>query len=99
MSEILILDEERNLPLEDFVRASGLPREVVDELLEWGALEPAPGARIEFRTQTLVLARRAARLRETFMLDAGGLAIALAYLERIDQLERRVLQLECGRPR
>ena len=99
MSETLILDEDRTLPLDELSRASGLPQPLVEELVEWGAFEPVPGARVEFHSRTLVLARRAARLRETFMLDAGGLAIALAYLERIEQLERRVLQLECGRPR
>ncbi len=52
-----------------------------------------------FRSVTLVAARRAARLRQTFLLDTSGLALALAYLDRIDRLEARVRELECSAPR
>jgi len=46
-----------------------------------------------------VQARRAARLRDDFGLDASGMALALAYLERIEELERRLREPECLLPR
>jgi chaperone modulatory protein CbpM len=94
-----VLDTDSPLALEELVSASGLPRELVVELVEWGALEPLPGQAAVFRSLTLVTARRAARLRATFALDSAGLALALAYLERIDTLEARVRALECSAPR
>jgi chaperone modulatory protein CbpM len=57
-------------------------------------LEPAGDAR-SFPGQALRQARRAARLRDDFGLNAPGMALALAYLERIDALERRLHELEC----
>ena len=39
------------------------------------------------------------RVDGDFGLDAAGLALALAYLERIDALEQRVRELECTLPR
>jgi chaperone modulatory protein CbpM len=94
-----ILDADSSLGFDELVAASGLPRELVVELVEWGALEPLPGQATVFRSLTLVTARRAARLRATFALDSAGLALALAYLERIDTLEARVRALECSAPR
>jgi chaperone modulatory protein CbpM len=94
-----VLDADTPLALDELVAASGLPREVVVELIEWGAFEPLPGQATMFRSVTLVAARRAARLRQTFLLDTSGLALALAYLDRIDRLEARVRELECSAPR
>jgi chaperone modulatory protein CbpM len=34
-------------------------------------------------------------LRDDFGLNPPGMALALAYLERIDELERRLRELEC----
>lgn len=99
MNQPRVLDQDETLALAELVAASGLPEQVVGELVEWGAFEPVPGTRVEFSAHTLVMARRAARLRNTFTLDAGALALALAYLERIDSLERRIRELECCQPR
>ncbi len=99
MSEAAVLDEDSMVALAELVTASGLPAEVVGELVEWGAFEPVAGATLMFRSRTIVAARRAARLRSAFALDASALALALAYLDRIDQLEQRLRQLECSRPR
>ncbi|MEF9996899.1 MAG: chaperone modulator CbpM [Burkholderiaceae bacterium] len=99
MSETAVLDDETTVPLADLVAASGLPLELVGELVEWGAFEPVAGAAVMFRSRTIVMARRAARLRSAFTLDAAALALALAYLERIDALERRLRELECSQPR
>jgi chaperone modulatory protein CbpM len=90
----LHLEEERVIALEELLVASGLAREELVELVEFGVLEPAADA-WRFPGQALRQARRAARLRDDFGLNAPGMALALAYLERIDVLERRLRELEC----
>lgn len=99
MNETAVLDDESTVAFDELVAASGLPSDVVGELVEWGAFEPVTGTTVSFRSHTIVMARRAARLRNAFTLDVTALALALAYLERIDGLERRLRELECGRPR
>ena len=93
---LLLLDDERTIAIEEFLAASGLARDELAALLEFGVLEAAAGASETFTTRALVRARRAARLRDDFELNAAGMALALAYLERIDALEQRLRELECG---
>jgi chaperone modulatory protein CbpM len=95
-----ILDAETSIVMDELVRASGLAREEIVELVEYGVFQPqgAPSA-WTFASHTIVVARRAARLRSDFGLNVSGLALALAYLERIEALERRIRELECGLPR
>lgn len=99
MSETLlqILDAETSVALEELVHASGLAREEIVALVEYGVFQPhgAPAA-WTFASHTIVVARRAARLRSDFGLDTSGLALALTYLERIEALERRIRELECA---
>jgi chaperone modulatory protein CbpM len=102
MSETLlqILDAETTVGLDELLRASGLAREEVVALVEYGVFHARGAAPAwSFASQTIVVARRAARLRSDFGLDPAGLALALTYLERIDALERRIRELECALPR
>jgi len=91
---LLILDDESTVALDELLAASGLASDELAALVEFGVLETA-GAPGIFSTRALVCARRAARLRDDFELNASGMALALAYLERIDALERRLRELEC----
>jgi len=91
------LDAETTIALDELVAASGLPRETVVELVEWGVFQPA-GAPWTFASRTVILARRAARLRRDFELDLPGLALAASLLDRIDELEARLRELECQLP-
>ncbi|MFN7678205.1 MAG: chaperone modulator CbpM [Cyanobacteriota bacterium] len=84
--------------LEDLMESSGLGQEEVLELVELGALECHSGARLTFVSRTVIQARRAARLRDTFGLNTPGMALALTYLARIERLERRLRELEAAQP-
>ena len=99
MSDALLqfLDAETRVGLDELLRASGLAREELNELVAYGVFE-AHGEAHEwtFASRSIVLGRRAARLRSDFGLNASGMALALTYLERIDALERRIRELECG---
>jgi chaperone modulatory protein CbpM len=99
MSETLlqILDAETTIGLDELLRSSGLGREEVTALVEYGVLHAQGVAPAwTFASHTIVVARRAARLRSDFGLDAAALALALTYLERIETLERRIRELECA---
>jgi len=90
------LAEDALVALEEVLAASGLARAELLELVEFGALEPrVSGDRWLFLSGSILQARRAARLRDDFGLNPAGMALALAYLERIDELERRLRELEC----
>ena len=91
------LDAETTIAFDDLLRGSGLAREEVIALVEHGVFEPTGAAPAwRFESRTLIVARRAARLRDAFGVDAAGIALALAYRERIESLERRVRELECA---
>lgn len=80
---------------------SGLTRAEIVELVEYGVFAPQ-GERPEdwrFPEAALSLAREAARLRAAFDLGAPGLALLIAYRERLAELERRIRELECRLPR
>jgi chaperone modulatory protein CbpM len=85
----------------EFESASGLTRAEIVELVEFGVFAPA-GAAVEdwaFPESALAPARVAARLRDDFELAPPGLALLLAYRERMLELEQRVRELECRLPR
>lgn len=92
--------EECRFSLDELSRATGLATEEICELVEFGVFEPggSPG-RWEFSGQTLILARTAQRLRRHFEVNTPGLALALTYLQQIEQLERHIRLLECQRLR
>ena len=81
--------------------ASGLTRAEIVELVEYGVFAPQGAGPEDWRfpENALTLARDAARLRAAFDLGAPGLALLLAYRERLAELERRIRELEVLLPR
>jgi len=96
------LHAEARVTLVELARSSGLPEEVVRELVEYGALEPAsqPGEWC-FAADCVVRVRTAARLRTDLELETPSLALVLSFLERIQKLEAEVrhLHAQLGVPR
>jgi chaperone modulatory protein CbpM len=85
----------------EFESASGLTRSEIVELVDYGVFEPRGERERDwsFPASSLPLARAAARLRADFELSLPGLALVLAYRERLEELARRVRELECRLPR
>jgi chaperone modulatory protein CbpM len=81
--------------LDELLVASGLTREEVETLLDFGVLEPTRPASLLFPVDALLRARVAARLRAHFDLNASGMALAVDLLERMETLRARIRQLEC----
>ncbi len=92
-----ILDEDAGIAFAELLAASHLARQDVIELVELGALHPSGDSEATWRfpPAALATARSAARLRAAFELEPAALVVALGLLERIDDLQRRVRELEC----
>jgi chaperone modulatory protein CbpM len=79
---------------QQLVEVSGLSSEDLRELIDIGAIEPAEAANeAMFRLESIVIARKARRLRDDLELDISGLALALQLLQRIDRLEHELHSL------
>lgn len=101
LTEAVWLDERLEFSLAELAELSGLSVEELQQLVEYEALTPVDShaAIPTFKAQCLVSARVACRLRDDFDLDAGGLALALALLDRIRDLEAQLHSLRCQLPR
>jgi len=94
-AEVLLIEEHGELSLEQLAELSRLPQEELLELVACEALVPLDPCAPEpsFGARALLTARTAARLRADFELDAHGVALALALLDRIGELEAEVREL------
>ncbi|HEX6635914.1 MAG TPA: chaperone modulator CbpM [Usitatibacter sp.] len=90
------LHAESQVTLVELARSSGLPEDVLRELVDYGALAPEAepaGGEWCFSAECVVRVRKAARLRNDLELETGSLALVLSFLERIQQLEAQVRHL------
>lgn len=95
--------EQLEVALEELAQASGLQPQEIVELVEYGVFQPsggmAPGTEAvstwRFSARHIVLGRRASRLKADFDLNLSGLALALTYLERIEEMEAELERLRC----
>jgi len=93
---VLFMDESTRIVLDDMLKLSGFSLDELLELVECGAFEPE-GAAVEawtFSARSALIARRAADLRIHFDLDTQGTSLVLGLLDRIDEMEQRLRELE-----
>jgi chaperone modulatory protein CbpM len=91
------MDDSCRIALQDMLALSGFTLDELVALVECGALEPE-GVTVDawtFSAHTALMARRAAALRLEFDLDTQGTSLVLGLLDRIEQMERRMRELEC----
>lgn len=100
LTEVQWVNVRQELPLREFVQRSGLAESDLRYLVESGVLAPldpqAPAW--SFSADCLPLARAAGRLRQSFDLEGQGLAVALTLIERVQELEARLRDLEAQLP-
>jgi len=91
-------DEERLFELAELIDLTGLSEAEVVELVEFGALAPASAAQGHwvFGVHAVSVARTAHRLADDFALEPHAVALLLAYLDRIRELERELDALRAG---
>lgn len=94
------LDARSSVCCDELSRMSGMSIAELEELVDYGALMPLPGQAEErrFSADCVVRLRDAARLRGDFDLDMFTVGLLLGYMERIEQLERRLHALEAQVP-
>lgn len=95
------LSEHTEVSVEELAELTGLPPELLRELVEYGALVPTniQSAQWTFTADCVVAVRTASRLREDFDLDANALSVALMLIERIHGLEAQLRELQTQFPR
>ncbi len=100
LTEAVWLDESGVVSLIELAQCSGLTEHEVRQLVDLGALLPndPESAHWEFSAHAILAARAASRLRNDFELDLQGLAVVLALLERVRDLEAQVHHLEACLP-
>jgi chaperone modulatory protein CbpM len=88
---------EQFLTVIELAQVSGLSDAEISELVELGVFEARRGESEEwiFSANSVSVARTAFRLRSDFDLNTSGIALALAYLEKIEALQARLRELEC----
>ena len=98
--EAVWLNDADACSLDELAEYSGLSHAELAELVALGAIEPDrdPATGYVFRSQTIVVARTARRLRDDFELDTQGLAMALNLLQRIQALEARLAAADARLP-
>jgi len=107
LTEAHWLHDHSEITLEELAVLSGLPPELLHELVEHGALAPIEDpsqavshpAQWRFTVDCIVAVRTVGRLREDFDLDANALSVALSLIERIRDLEARLGALQSQFPR
>jgi chaperone modulatory protein CbpM len=101
LTEVHWLEQQRDLTLGELAELSGFSEQELRELEACGAIAPLDPSEAtpRFGGQCLVAVRTAYRLRNDFELDAQGLAVALALLERIGALEGELRALRARLPR
>ncbi|HEY7944016.1 MAG: chaperone modulator CbpM [Burkholderiales bacterium] len=94
-------DDRQSMPLQALSELSGLSERELLQLVDCGALTPfdeAAGRRM-FTVHSVTIARTARRLRDDFELEPHGVAVLLAYLDRIRDLESQLRALQARLPR
>jgi len=100
LNEVIWLEAE-TLSFEQLLERSGLPGELLQELVHAGGIAPLDPAAAEpqYGARALTAARRARRLREDFELDVSGLLLVLGLLDRVAELESRLNEVQVKLPR
>ena len=101
LTEAVWLEERAELSLDELTELSGLPTEVLRELVLCGVLVPATSSTSQWRlsSASITAVQTAGRLRSDFELDDGALALVVRLLDRIHQLEAQLRHLRAQVPR
>ena len=99
--EAVWLDAHHCYSIAELERCSGLSEAELRELVDYGVLTPIDPQGVEwtFGGEVVVTIQAAGRLRNDLELDPQALALALALLGRIRELEAQLQSLRAQLPR
>ena len=94
------LESDRELSLSELSELSGLPEQVLRELVDYGALVPTArkGGQWTIDARFVLALRTAGRLCGDLELDPQSLALALTLIGRVRELEAEVCRLRAQLP-
>ncbi len=92
MAENLIPEPQSSLSEEELRETSGLPKEVFTELVELGALDPFRHDGF-YEVGSVVVFKKAARLRRSFQLDTNSLALIIHFIGETEDLRRQIKRI------
>jgi len=94
------VEEHQLLSVDELGGRWGLSVSQLHEFIEWGVLQPSPGAAgaVGFRIDQLSLVRTACRLQEELELDPHAVGVVLELVQRVRALESEVTSLRAHLP-
>jgi chaperone modulatory protein CbpM len=97
------LDEVQSVTLPELARVCGISNAEVDELVEYGALQPLQAGSSDadvrmFSADCVTRMRTASKLRLDFDLDLFAVVLLLDHIHRIETLEQQVRTLQAQLP-
>ena len=100
-AEALWLTEDCEFSMEELTHLSGLSETELRELVDYGAITPVDAASSQwvFKGRHLTTVRTVCRLRIGFELEPHGVALVVALLERIRDLEAQLDRVRAQTPR
>ncbi len=96
-----VVEDELELTVRELCRACNASQAEVETWVVEGLLQPRGGSREEWRFAgaSLTRVRVASRLARDLEINASGVALVMDLLERIAELEARLVRKWAGRPR
>ncbi len=89
MTQTVLTEFQTSLSGEELQKISGLPLEVFKELEEIGALDEFADNG-SYRVKTVVVVKKAARLRASFKLDTNSLALIIHFIGESESLRDEI---------
>lgn len=100
LTEVFWLHEHHTLSVSQLAELSGLSESEINELEDYGVIAPNNTDSLRsFDPQSIVASKTARRLRDDFELTMHGVALALALLDRVRNLEMQLSDLRAQLPR
>jgi chaperone modulatory protein CbpM len=99
LCDALWQEEHALLPLSELARLAGVSEGDVREMVAHDMLAPEPGGTLVFSMRCVTIARTAHRLGEDYALEPHAVAVVLAYVERVRELEAQLRALQAQLPR
>ncbi len=93
MKQKFITEIQSNLSAEELQRISGLPLEVFSELVDLGALDPFR-EEDAYTINSVVVIKKAARLRRSFQLDTSALALLIHFIAETEDLRQEIRRIQ-----
>jgi chaperone modulatory protein CbpM len=91
-----LLSGHAGVTYQELLSSCTLSEEDLGALIDFGVLEPVAeeSGKQMFSFHAVVLVRKAARLKADFELDPAGISLVLTFLQRVEELEAQVRDLQ-----